>query len=655
MMKRTFPLVGALLFLPLCLCSATVVAEVDSVHTLESVSVRASRVPMTLGTSARIVTVMDSMAIASLPAKTVNDLLKHVAGVDVRQRGPAGMQTDISMRGGTSDQIAVLLNGINISDPQTGHNAADFPVSLSMIERIEILEGPSSRVYGTSSLVGAVNIVTKKPDCNSVSASLGGGSFGTFSSDLGYTLSQGRFGLLASAGTIRTDGYSKNLNGGLNSDFAGQKYFLLSEYEAPSFSLTLQGGYSLKDCGSNTFYSSKYDDQFEHTEKSSLSIMGETKGRIIRFKPSAYWNYGFDRFELFRGDASKVPFNYHRTNTFGSNLEFEARSKAGLTSFGAEFRHEGIVSTNLGEPLAEKKGEHYTNGLSRSNLNFYAEHSLVLSRFTVSGGLCAVMNSGTGNSFGLYPGIDMSLRFADNWKVYASYNSSFRLPTFTELYYSVGGHQADPELKPERMQSLEGGIKYYRPGVSAVLSLYYHHGSQMIDWIRDFRTDPDPVWQSVNHTVLNTLGEEVSLRFDLPLITGIESFPIAAVNLSFSHIDQDKSLEEGIESRYALEYLRNKAVAEINFRLARNLFWDITFRYIDRNGTYEKYDSTAPTGTLMEYEPYCLLDSRIVWAKNGLKIYLEGENLLDRSYYDYGNIPQPGIWMMAGLSYTIGL
>ena len=117
---------------------------------------------MQLGASARIVTVLDSLTLASLPAQSVNDLLKYSVGVDVRQRGVMGMQSDISVRGGTCEQIAVLLNGINICDPQTGHNAVDFPVSTNEIDHIEILEGPAARVYGTSSLVGAINIVTKQ-------------------------------------------------------------------------------------------------------------------------------------------------------------------------------------------------------------------------------------------------------------------------------------------------------------------------------------------------------------------------------------------------------------------------------------------------------------------------------------------------------------
>ena len=144
---------------------------------------------------------------------------------------------------------------------------------------------------------------------------------------------------------------------------------------------------------------------------------------------------------------------------------------------------------------------------------------------------------------------------------------------------------------------------------------------------------------------------------DLPVLVGNKDFPLESLNLSYSHIDQDKDLEEGVESMYALEYVRNKIVAEANLRLARKLFWNIAFRYVDRGGSYEKYDATVPTGTLMEYKPYSVLDSRLVWAWDwkGLKLYVEGQNLLNRTYYDYGNIPQPGIWLIGGLSCTIGL
>ena len=161
----------------------------EKLYELEEVEVTSSRAPLTLGQSARMVTVLDREAIAAAPAQSVNDLLKIAAGVDVRQRGPIGAQTDISVRGGTNEQITILLNGININDPQTGHNAADFPVDISEIERIEVLEGPAGRVYGTSSLVGAINIVTRKADKTSADVHLEAGSFG-------YVSGGGRVNLL---------------------------------------------------------------------------------------------------------------------------------------------------------------------------------------------------------------------------------------------------------------------------------------------------------------------------------------------------------------------------------------------------------------------------------------------------------------------------
>lgn len=128
---------------------------------MNEVNVTGTRAPLTVRQQARMVTVLSRSDIAAAPVQSVNDLLKYATGVDVRQKGPLGALTDVSIRGGNSEQVAILLNGINICDPQTGHNAMDLPVSLGEIERIEVLEGPAARVYGTSSLLGAINIVTR--------------------------------------------------------------------------------------------------------------------------------------------------------------------------------------------------------------------------------------------------------------------------------------------------------------------------------------------------------------------------------------------------------------------------------------------------------------------------------------------------------------
>lgn len=630
--------------------SLTLQHDQENLYELEEVEVTSSRAPLTLGQSARLVTVLDREAIATASAQSVNDLLKLAAGVDVRQRGPIGAQTDISVRGGTNEQITILLNGININDPQTGHNTADFPVDISDIERIEVLEGPAGRVYGTSSLVGAINIVTRKADKTSADVHLEAGSFGYVSGGGRVNHLHGKLNNQLSASYTRSDGYSRSQAGSLNSDLNILKIFYQGCYDTDDLSLSWHAGLSNKDFGSNTFYSAKYDDQFEHTFKLFTAVQAETKG-LLHFKPSIYWNRSHDRFELFRGNEDKVPFNYHRTDVFGINLNSYIDWSLGKTAFGAEFRNEDLVSGNLGEPLNHLLPIHgtdrqYTLGLNRSNLSFHLEHNILLSNFTLSAGLVAVKNTWNEMPFRLYPGIDASWQFARHFKVYTSFNTSLRMPSFTELYYSVGGHKADKYLKPEEMQAYEVGVKYLSEGVRGNVSVYHHHGKYMIDWIRDTRKGDDAVWESVNHTKVNSIGVEANLYFDFLSLLPTQRF-MRYVSLAYSYIDQDKDLENYLQSQYALEYLKHKFTAQVVFNLFSHLYLNLSYRYQERMGNYQLL-----SGEVKPYGSYSLFDARLSWNADKYKLYVESNNLFNKTYYDYGNVPQPGRWIMAGASYS---
>ena len=617
----------------------------EKLYELGEVEVTGTRVPMTVSQAARMVTVLDRDDIAAVPAQSVNDLLKYAVGIDVRQRGDMGVQTDISIRGGTFDQITILLNGINICDPQTGHNAADFPVDISEIERIEVLEGPAGRVYGTSSLVGAINIVTR-PDLQSgMELRAEGGSYGFFDGGGHINLTKGAFSNQFSGGFSRSDGFSRNAAGRLNSDFKQAKAFYQGGYAHEKAEVRWHAGFTQKDYGANTFYSAKYDDQFEHTRKYYTAVQAETKGDVYRFKPSVYWNRSEDRFELVRNRPETVPFNYHRTDVYGLNLNNTLETALGKTAFGAEFRNEGVVSTTLGEPLHFPEpapgGGEYTAGLNRTNLSFHLEHNIVLRGFTLSAGVIAVKNTGNEMNFRFYPGVDASWQFARDWKLYASFNTSLRMPTFTELYYSVNGYKADRYLKPEEMKAYEIGVKFLTPGIRGTVSLFHYRGTNLIDWIKDLSEGADAPWQSVNHAKVNTTGVETSLdvSFDEMLH---RTFFIRNLTVSYAYIDQDKKSEPDVQSRYALEYLRHKAVAQANLRVWRNLNLNVSYRWQDRMGNYEQ------NGEMVAYEPYSLLDARLSWDTSSYRVYAEANNLLNRTYYDYGNIPQPGIWVRAG-------
>ena len=611
--------------------------QTDKEATLDDVEVTGSRAPLALGQAARMVTVLSREDIQAAPVQSINDLLKYAVGVDVRQRGPIGAQTDIGIRGSTSEQITVLLNGINICDPQTGHNAFDFPCDIADIERIEILEGPAGRVYGTSSLVGAINIVTKDAGGKTADVRLEGGSFG-------YLSTAGRIsGAVAnsslSASYTRSDGYSRSKAGALNSDYSGGKVFYQGGYAHEGLRLKWNAGLSTKGFGSNTFYSAKFDEQYEKTAKLFTALQGELTAGPLHLRPSIYWNRSHDRFELIRGSEDKVPFNYHRTDVFGINLNSYFDWLLGRTAFGAEFRNEDIVSTNLGEPLSDPFS-HYKVGLNRSNLSFHLEHNILLKRFTLSAGFIAVKNTWNQMPFKVYPGIDASYRIGDNWKIYASYNSSLRMPSFTELYYSVGGHKADKYLKPEELHAIEGGVKFNTTHFSAKASVFHHHARNMIDWVMDTR-ETEPVWESVNHTKVNTTGLEASAILHSSLFT---------LHLAYCYLHQDKDTEDYLQSQYSLEYLRHKVTASLLLHLMKRLDLSVMYRFQDRMGSYTTVD-----GEVKNYHPYSVVDARLSWNADTYSIYIETNNLTSKRYVDYGNVPQPGCWVMAGARYHFNL
>ncbi len=638
---------------------------------LEEVSVTGSRAPLTKGQAARMVTVLDRADIAQAPVQSINDLLKYAIGVDVRQRGPIGAQTDISIRGGTSEQIILLLNGINICDPQTGHNAMDLPVDLNDIVRIEVLEGPAGRIYGTSSLVGAVNIVTSSRSeewrvGSEITLHAEGGSYGY--GNLGTRYSHSSLPTphssshSFSANYSRSDGWSRSKAGRLNTDFSGSKGFYQGQYENDNVRLNWHLGITDKGWGSSTFWASpkwQADEQYEHTTKLFSALQGQTRKGPLYLNASLYWNQNRDRYEGYRGRVEMMKYNYNRTDVYGVNIgayyDWGALSDArsghirNRTAFGAELRNEDLVSGNLGEPLSQThpiKGtdRDYTLGVNRTNISGYLEHNILLDEVTVSAGLVAVKNTWSNMNMTIYPGIDVCYRPTPHLKLHASYNTSLRMPSFTEMYYKLQGYSADPHLKPEEMQALEFGTTIHYSLFTIHSALWYHHGSNMIDWIMDTSKGDNAEWQSVNHTTINSLGFEASASINVPLFTNHYSL----FTVSYSYIHQDKQQEANLVSQYALEYLRHKLVAKAQLQLTKQLSLGMNLRWQDRVGAYTDFK-----GLTHDYEPYALIDTRLTWAQTKWKAYIEAKNLLDTSYHDYGLVEQPGRWLILGASLSL--
>lgn len=616
--------------------------EVEDEQEMSEVTVNGTMAPLTLLQSARIVSVLTRQDIEQAGVQSINDLFKLATGVDVRQRGSFGIQTDIGIDGGIFEQITLLLNGVNINNPQTGHLSADFPISISDIDHIEVLEGAASRVYGGQSFGGAINIVTRHEEGRTAEVSLQGGSFGTIEADA-------RFGFTIKGINNRISGGGGRSGGGTtNSDWRKGQLYYQGDYNNNQLSLDWQFGFSKKAYGANTFYSAAYPNQFEQNERYLLSISAETQGKF-HFTPQVYWNRSYDNFELIRDE--RYGENFHQTDVYGLKAGGHFSWVGGKTALCAELRHEGILSTNLGRELDPEqyisvRGEDdifYTKQDDRTTVSFNLEHNILLRHWTLSAGLLASMTTCVDHKFRFYPGVDIAYRPNSDWKVFFSYNKGYRLPTFTDLYYKSVTLEGNKGLKPENNHSVQIGGQFHKDGYTGTFRAFYHRGNNMIDWVM---YTPDDTYHSAAFQ-LDNMGVQVEGRFDFDQITGKDAW-VKNLTLGYTHIYQKRNDDTEIyKSNYAMEYLRNKFVASLHHKIWNRLSATWNVRLQDRMGNY------ISAGQLVGYNTYANLDLKLQWTAPHYNIFVQGTNITNNRYYDLGNVPQPGIWIMAGARWKL--
>lgn len=622
-----------------------VISSTDTIpHTeLDEVVVTASRVDLPLNLAAKQVTVITRAEIERAPVRGVEDLLNHVAGVDILQRGPHGVQADISLRGGSFDQTAILLNSVNLTNPHTGHYSFNIPINLSDIERIEIVQGPSSLVYGASAFSGGVNIITKKDEQTNGFAKLEGGMHGLFGAEARGAYRSDNTLHILSAGYKHSDGYIRN------SDYNIVNLLWQSRVELNGSALDFQAGLNDKKQGANTFYSAAYPDQFDDTRAIFGSIQGETSGRL-KLSPRIYWSRHYDEFQLIRDGTPDVPswytdHNYHRSDVFGMNLTMQYASKWGITAFGGEFRNEGILSSVLGKPMEETIGK-YAYSDNRSNISYFLEHNFVLRKFTLSAGGLLNHNTAIPDAFEFYPAINASYRPTGSLQLYASWNKATRMPTFTDLYYTTATHTGNSLLEAERSEAFEAGVKYSRRIVCGSLSAFYMKGSNMIDWVK---SSPEALWESRNHTQINKRGFEANMSINLEEWFGTRQ-PFRSFNAGYMHLHQSRVDDEWI-SNYALNHLRHKFTAALHHEVVKNLTLSWHLRWQERAGSYVRYVDLQP-GERVNFEPFGLVDVKADWSLRNYNLFIHANNIFNATHVDFGNIPQPGFWLSAGASYA---
>ena len=610
---------------------------------LEEVIVSAQHAPVVQSQLMRVVQVISRAEIEQAPATDLASLLENLRGVDIRQRGPFGMQADISIRGGTFDQAIILLNGINLTDPQTGHHNLNLPVDLSAIERIEVLQGPGARIFGPNAFNGAINIITNSASKQEIEFSAEGGAYGLAkATGTGSFRIRNTHHLIGLAG-FRSDGYTEN------TDFEGISAYYRTLLPVQEQKLDLQAGYSQKAFGANSFYTPRFPEQFEETRTifASASLNGIAKTRI---KPTFYWRRHHDRFELFRNEAPEwyITHNYHMTDVAGARLSWMKAGPKFKTALAADYRFEHIFSNVLGTTLAvpvKVPGESnagFTKSFQRQGLSLMAEQTIILSEFSVSGGLLAWVNPELPDGISFYPGIDASMKISESSLMFASANQTLRLPTFTDLFYQGPSNIGNPELKPEKAFTYELGFKTQLPEFYFSASAFYRKGENLIDWVKE---NDDEKWQSKNLTLVNIKGLEVSLDYKNKS-AGKKSF-LTSAGLHYTWFDASKK-SEGFASMYALDQMKHKIDLTLNHRITSEsgISWRLSWQ--DRAGGYQPYDGVV---FLPEtpFKPVMIADAKAWYNFRKLQMYINFTNLTNARVMDHSNVPQPGLWVYGGI------
>jgi iron complex outermembrane receptor protein len=621
--------------------------------TLQEVQVQAAMVTTRFEVTPRQVVVLDRKVIEALPVISVNEIMEYALGVDVRQRGPLDVQADVQLRGGTFEQTLVLVNGIRMNDLQTGHHNMNLPVAADEIERIEVLLGGGSRVYGQGAMAGSINIITRKDGPGGLRLWANGGSYGTYQ--------VGARELIQGTNHYTTVGFQRTASDGYrtNTDFFHNQASLNSSIRAGGYDVEWTSGYAWKGFGAQDFYSSTYPTQYEAT-RTLLAGLKVSSGSKLRIERQVYYRRHTDRFELFREtggpyvysngqfirpDSVAAPawytgHNYHQTQAYGGSLKGKYTYQGGTTSMGLDYRGEDIKSNVLGQPLEapqpvpNSRGV-YTLGGRRDHFSGYVEQSLFMRGWYLSAG--ALVNYTTGFDWDVLPGLDISYN-RERWTAYGSINRSFRFPTYTELYYNRGGAVGSLGLQPEYSLNLELGMRYTRGAWMAGLALFQRNGENLIDWVK---LPGDSVVRARNITQVTMNGVEGRAQWLNPKAGGM--LRRAAFTAAWQ---QTAEGDFAFESLYVLDYLSLKVGLSADVKLWKGLLLGAEVNYQDRNGQF----SEAGTGQLVDFPSVLLVDAKLRYVLSAGEAFISVNNLLNQAYFDRGNIPMPGTWITAGFS-----
>ena len=556
-------------------------------------------------------------------ATNVSELLQQVAGLDIRRRGAEGMQADLYIRGGSFDQTLLLIDGIKVEDPQTGHHTMNMTIPLEVIEKIEIIKGSASRIYGQNAFTGAVNIITKKEIKNDLSIELSNGSFDQKRG--GFTIQKElkNSGILFNYSRKESEGYR------YNTDYENDEFFIKSNFKIKDQKISAIGAFNERKFGANGFYASPAAiDQYEETQASLIGFSTTYKKNDLILKPKLYWKRNQDMYVYLRQDPS-VYRNLHISNKVGAELNASTSNSLGNLGLGFDLSRVSLKSNNLGER-------------KRTMLNMFVEQQVMLNndKIDFTPGLAITYFSDVStklnyqnnffNNLFFYPGMDLGYRLNNNLKLYTNIGFTYRIPTYTDLFYSSPTTLGNENLKLEKALTKEIGLKYLKDDFNFNFSLYQRDASDIIDYVRNNEAEP---WQASNIREINTSGFELNIGYKFYL----GSFRMQTINIGYSNIDDELLETDFAFSRYALNSLKNQITGTYTFEINEKIYSTVAYKNAERS----------------DEEKYTVIDFRTSYKLDKFTLSVILNNILDTEYSETNLVPMPGFNSLIELNYSI--
>lgn len=622
---------------------STIAYSQDTLLELNPVTVISNLSPTTVSKTGRNIIVFRGDQFNNLPVNSVDELLRYVPGIEVQARGPMGTQSDIIIRGGTFQQVLVILDGLRLNDPITGHFNSYIPVSPAEIERIEVLKGASSAIYGSEAVGGVVQIITKtfaakQTEQKSLSAQLSGGNYNLISGGAGGFYSNGKTAV--GGGWLSNNANGQPLRGTEGYFHNNTASVSLSHYFSSALQLSLRTAYDNRDFSAQNFYTSFASDTATERVRSlwnQLSLSYQ-KGKN-RFSLNTSYKAAND---LYAYSPASVA-NQNESGLWQVLLRNDHRFTTDLSlNTGLQYINRRIRSNDRGNHT-----ENQAAGFAVLNYNFLS--GLVLSP-------AARLDWNEQRGFEFVP--QLALAYSTHrLQLRGNIGKTIRDADFTERYNNyqkanvASGRIGNPDLYAETSLNYEAGIDIFSGKVLKLSGTFFQRFHQdLIDYVTtDYNDIPHNsnlvpggnYLFAQNIADVNITGAEADIQYTKALSDKRQLWG----NIGATYTNAKSRDNAAVNAIYLSSFARWITNCNIVYTTSRFTF--------SVNGLYKNRPTQSASAIKANLSGnYFVMNGKVGLniIKSRVGVFVQVDNVFNENYSDLLGAQMPGRWWQAGAS-----